>query len=191
MDTKAKHIARYHINTNRQGAFHPPSLSLGTIKVHGVRVKSLVQKSSYHAITHSRAFVERLGESLGVDKKALDLSISSSCFEKARECSRILTATFITKWLSNTAATGVIMVARKHRFRSNCPLCGCEQEDVLHVLTCQSASVSEKLETLLQQDLKVWVQSMMTSPDIVKYLISGLRSWFQDPFGDEPFRPKP
>lgn len=184
MDSKAKAIARYHMSTNRRGPFRPTSLGLGTITVHGSRIKSHVQKSIYHVITH-RSFVERLSETLEVPQQLLDASISWSSFGKARKQSRISTAAFVTKWLSNTAATGVIMVARKQRLCSNCPLCDQADEDVLHVLTCQSTSASEKRETLLQE-FKVWLQSVKTDPDIVSYLVTGLRSWFKDPFGDEP-----
>ena len=143
MDSKAKAVAWYHMSTNqRRGPFRPTSLGLGTITVHGSRIKSHVQKSIYHVITH-RSFVKRLSETLEVPQQLLDASISWSSFGKARKHSRISTAAFVTKWLSNTAATGVIMVARKQRLCSNCPLCDQADEDVLHVLTCQSTSASE------------------------------------------------
>ena len=78
------------------------------------------------------------------------------------------------------------MVARQHRAHSNCPICDEANEDVLHVLvTCQHHSASEKRESLLQE-LKVWLQSVKTDPDITTLIISGLRSCFLDPFGDEP-----
>ena len=78
-----------------------------------------------------------------------------------------------TSWLLGN--TGLILV--------NAPFFA-PNEDILHVLTCQHQSANEKRESLLQE-LKVWLQSANTAPDITSSLISGIRSWFRDPFGDD------
>lgn len=53
------------------------------------------------------------------------------------------------------------------------------------MLTCPDPNASNMRETLLQ-DLKLWLVSSKTDPDVTRFLITGLRSWFVDPFGDEP-----
>ena len=55
----------------------------------------------------------------------------------------------------------------------------------MHVMTCRSISASELRETQLQE-LQVWLRSRNTDPSITSFLITGLRSWFHDPYGDKP-----
>ena len=77
------------------------------------------------------------------------------------------------------------MKNRGHRKHSNCPLCNAPEEDIMHVMTCRSTSASELRETQLQE-LQIWLRSRNTDPSITSFLITGLRSWFRDPYGDEP-----
>ena len=77
------------------------------------------------------------------------------------------------------------MVNRKQRKHSNCPICNEPDEDIMHVMTCRSPSASELRETQLQE-LQLWLRSRHTDPTITSFVIKGLRSWFRDPYGDEP-----
>ena len=43
---------------------------------------------------------------------------------------------FSTKWVSHHIAVGRMMAFRKARDQNNCPRCGCEHENTLHVLRC-------------------------------------------------------
>ncbi len=52
------------------------------------------------------------------------------------------------------------------------------------------AEASTMRETLLQ-DLKLWLITSKTDPDIIRFLLTGLRSWFLNPFGDEPLHNTP
>ena len=184
MDHKAKRIVRQYLASRRRLTFAPTSLGTGTITIDGSLVHTHIQQSLYNHITH-RSLVERLSETLEVDMHVLDSTISWSTFSKARKSSPLSLSVFVTKWISNTAATGTVMVARQHRVHNNCPICNAPNEDILHVLTCPHRSASENRDTLLQE-FKLWLQSANTSPDITSFLITGLRSWFLDPFGDEP-----
>ena len=184
MDYKAKMIAIEQIDRRRNCRFSSTQLGFGTIKCHGSMVISHIQKSLYDRITH-KDFIERLGEKLHIEPDLLDTRINWKAYGKARKAATLSTQTFITKWLSNTAATGVIMVNRKQRKHSNCPICNEPDEDIMHVMTCRSPSASELRETQLQE-LQLWLRSRHTDPTITSFVIKGLRSWFRDPYGDEP-----
>ena len=184
MDAKAKFIARSRAALPHAPTFHRSSLGFGTISINGDRIFSNIQGSIYTHVTHL-AYVQRLSTTLEIPTEVLQDSIDWNSFGRARKrCPRSLQS-FITKWISNTAATGTVMVARNYRHSAQCPLCPEPHEDVIHVLTCQAPSSSTLRESLLQ-DLKLWLRSIKTHPDICSFLINGLRSWFLHPFGDEP-----
>ena len=167
MDHKAKRIVRQYLASRRRLTFAPTSLGTGTITIDGSLVHTHIQQSLYNHITH-RSLVERLSETLEVDMHVLDSTISWSTFSKARRSSPLSLSMFVTKWISNTAATGTVMVARQHRIHDNCPICNAPNEDILHVLTCPHRSASENRDTLLHE-FKLWLQSVNTSPDITSH----------------------
>ena len=112
MDAKVKLIAQTQIDARRRHRFPSTHLAgFGTVKCYDTLVTSHIQKSLYDKITH-QGFVERLGEKLDFDPELLELSINWKAYGKARKAVPLSTQTFITKWLSNTEATGVIMVNR-------------------------------------------------------------------------------
>ena len=77
------------------------------------------------------------------------------------------------------------MLKRQQRKHLNCPICNEPDEDIMHVMTCRSPSASELRETQLQE-LQLWLRSRHTDPVLTSFIIKGLRSWFRDPYGDEP-----
>jgi hypothetical protein len=184
MDEKAKHIARRTISSQRQCTFHHSQLGLGTILIDNQRITSNVQRNLYHHITHT-AFLDRLHSTTNVDNDTLSNTIHWKSFGQARKSCTLSQATFITKLLSNSLPTGIVMVARKQRLHPYCPICKTTDEDILHMLTCRHHQASTTRETLLQ-DLKLWMITSRTDPDITRFILAGLRSWFLDPFGDEP-----
>ena len=95
---------------------------------------------------------------------------------------------FISKWLSEDTATGLVTKRRKQRLHAHCPRYGEDDEHLLHVLIC-----SVNFRQPLLSDLEAWLIDENTHPDIVDYLLTGLTSWFEDPFGTEPviFSPIP
>ena len=183
-DEKAKAIAQLQIDSRRRYSIPSTHLGFGTVKCNGTLVTSHIQKSLYNRIVH-QGFVERLGEKLEIDPALLESSINWKAYGKARKAVPLSSQTFITKWLSNTAATVVVMKNRQQRKHSNCPICNEPDEDIMHVMTCRSVSASELRETQLQE-LQVWLRSRNTDPFITTFLIKGIRSWFRDPYGDEP-----
>ena len=108
MDEKAKMIAQQQIGTRRRYRVPSTHLGFGTIKCHGTLVTSHIQQSIYDRIVHN-GFVERLGEKLAIDPQLLESSINwkayGKAYGKARKAVPLSSKTFITKWLSNTAAS--------------------------------------------------------------------------------------
>ena len=76
------------------------------------------------------------------------------------------------------------MKRRKQRLRAHCPRCGEDDEHLLHVLICSADAAVDFRQPLLT-DLENWLIDEETHPDIADYLLTGLTSWFEDPFGIE------
>ena len=76
------------------------------------------------------------------------------------------------------------MLDRQRRPYSNCPICQEEDEHLVHVLTCPHHD-SLTLRTTLVDALKAWLIKEHTHPDVTAFLLQGLTSWFNDPYGDE------
>jgi hypothetical protein len=62
--------------------------------------------------------------------------VDLKAFEHARVMSQTGMIKFISKWMSNTLATGVVLQRRKHRIFNRCPRCNEWGEDKVHVLIC-------------------------------------------------------
>ena len=77
------------------------------------------------------------------------------------------------------------MKRRKQRLHAHCSLCGEDDEYLLHVLICPDATTVYFRKPLLSE-LETWLIDEDTHPDIAEYLLTGLTSWFEDPFGTEP-----
>jgi len=89
---------------------------------------------------------------------------------------------FISKWLSKDTATGIVMQCRKQQLHAHCPRCRDDYEHLLHVLVCSADSAVDFRKPLLA-DFETWLLNKDTQPDIAEYLLTGLSSWFEDPFG--------
>ena len=57
--------------------------------------------------------------------------------------------------------------------------------NLLHVLVCSTDSAVDFRKPFLA-DFETWLLNEDTQPDIAEYLLAGLSSWFEDPFGTEP-----
>ena len=73
----------------------------------------------------------------------------------------------------------------KQCLHAHCPRCGEDEEHLLHVLICPAEATVDFRKPLLTE-LETWLTDEDTHPDIAEYLLTGLTSWFEDPFGTEP-----
>ena len=177
MDALAKRIALYQITSPQLLQIFPStSHGIGTIFCKGHRVSSNVQKSLYDNILHQK-LLQYLSHKLQVPPFILHKQINWLVLARARrECKNSMNI-FITKWFSDTAPTGLVLLRRKQRVSSSCPLCDHPTEDFTHILQCQSPTATQCKYDLLQE-LRCWMDAVDTHPDILQFIFDGLSSWF-------------
>ena len=110
----------------------------------------------------------------------VDTMNSIVCWEvmrKARKEAPLHLKIHITKWVSGETATGTVMVQRKQRQNSKCPMCHEPNETTSHILQCTSTSMQQVHEELLKE-MKLWLETVQTQHDISNFLCKGLQSWF-------------
>ena len=56
----------------------------------------------------------------------------------------------------------------------------------VQVIYMGAAEAAVDFRKHLLTDLETWLIDEDTHPDIAEYLLTGLTSWFEDPFGTEP-----
>ena len=94
---------------------------------------------------------------------------------------------FISKWVSEDTATGLVMVRRKQRDSSACPRCDAENEHLVHILSCPQQSAKETTQSLLTE-LEHWLIQEDTHPQLTAALMHTLTHWFHDPYDDDPIQ---
>ena len=60
-----------------------------------------------------------------------------------------------------------------------------DYDHLLYVLICPNATAVDFRKPLLSES-ETWLIDEDTHPDLNEYLMTGLTSWFEDPFGTEP-----
>ena len=81
-------------------------------------------------------------------------------------------------------ATVRVMKQRQQRLHDTCPLCDEPDEHLVHILTCRNETCVD-LRTSLLTELQTWLEAEDTQEGIANFLVQGLESWFDDPYGDE------
>ena len=186
MDFDAKLVATQYIHNGCPPTrFTPSTKGMGTITIRNQLVCSKIQQSLYQSVLHHN-FVDRIAEKFGSDPITFDELTNWKAYKLARKSARFAIQKFISKWISGDVPTGSVMKQRGHRYDASCPVCQAPNEDLLHILTCPHPE-SKIFRNLQLEELQQWLQSEMTHPDISDFIISGLRSWFEDPEGYEPF----
>ena len=183
MDKFAKQIARAYIVRPRHLRYDTTTLGVGSIVCRGKVITTRIQKSLYESILHWE-MMDPLGDILGVDGDTLDSVVSWASYRRARKMIGSNRRHFITKWISGNMATGRVMKQRQQRIHDTCPLCDEPDEHLVHILTCRHETCVE-LRTSLLTELRTWLEAEDTQEDIANFLVQGLESWFDDPYGDE------
>jgi hypothetical protein len=107
-----------------------------------------------------------------------DVAIRS--FQHARLHSTTGLNKFVSKWLSNTLPTGVILQRRQHRIFNRCPRCNEWGEDRLHIIICwdtRAQLIRRKYLCTFRQLL----ERLHTSPDIMEFFINSITQFFRLP----------
>lgn len=87
---------------------------------------------------------------------------------------------FVTKWISNTIATGVVLQRRNHRIFNRCPRCNVWGEDKLHVVVCWDIRAKLIWDKQIEY-LKSLMLSLYTHPEIYSFITLGLAKFRAHP----------
>jgi hypothetical protein len=101
--------------------------------------------------------------------------------EHAMNTSTVRQRQWISKRAARDCGCNYIRCKRRERETDGCPFCG-ECETVVHVLKCTSDESRRLWESAILE-LQQWLDDKSTDPFITESLISGLRSWRNDPEG--------
>jgi hypothetical protein len=100
-------------------------------------------------------------------------NINFRAFTLARKQAPVATNKFISKWISDTLATGRVLQKRNHRIFNRCPRCDAWGEDKLHVAICWDLRARVIWDKQMTQ-LKALLISLHTHPDIYNFITHGL-----------------
>jgi hypothetical protein len=101
-------------------------------------------------------------------------------FGKARKTSATHLNIFISKWLSDTLATGKVMQRRQQRIFNRCPRCNHWGEDKMHIVVCWD--IRTKIVWQHQMDqLQSKLQKTYTAPEIQQFLLQGIEEFRNHP----------
>ena len=178
MDKLAKQTALHAIlHTNLATPSFNSPLGFGTTSCHSHSIHNCLQKELYFYIAHTN-YINLVSSYFNIPSHIFSSLVIWECFKASRSNCRFGLLKFISKFIAKDTSTGQVMVRRKHRLLSNCPLCGRADEDNIHVLICPSASIHRS--TLLIQ-LQTWLHSNQTDPIITNFIITSLQKWFSNP----------
>jgi hypothetical protein len=109
-------------------------IGLPRVKLNNSFITGKLTKVMYDGLTagHLQRYLHTnvLGEAMNVSL------IDFTAFEQARSQASTSLNIFMSKWYSNTLATGVVMQKRKHRIFNRCPRCNHWGEDRYHIIKC-------------------------------------------------------
>ena len=178
MDNFAKQIAlRAILHSNLSTPSFHSSLGFGSILCNNTYIHSHLQRELYSSVTHNN-FIKYLSSHLEVPIDDLTSKVNWDCPRLSRSSSRFGLVKFISKFLASDIACSKVMHKRKQRLLPNCPLCGAQEQDNIHLLRCPSAST---FRFSLITQLQSWLYLQQTDPSLTTFIIDGLLRWFLNP----------
>jgi hypothetical protein len=148
-----------------------PQIGLAYIKYEGKGITGTFSSTLYHKIAATALF-QYLSTRL-FDTPIAQQEICWKAIEYARNRTGIHMCVFITKWISNTLPTGVVMQRRKQRVFNGCPRCNYWGEDRKHILVCWDTRAKLIWNTHMKKINASLVQEN-THPEIQDYIMTGL-----------------
>jgi hypothetical protein len=111
-----------------------PGSGLPTVRWHDTIIQGDWYRTLYEGITTDclmKYYSHQIFSSQEVTQ-----TVAYNAFKAAQKETPTGMNKFITKWISNTIATGVVLQRRNHRVLNRCPRCNEWGEDKLHVIVC-------------------------------------------------------
>jgi hypothetical protein len=155
-----------------------PSLGFRPVEYNSNSIGGALFKTLYNGITEEN-LMQYYADKL-LDNSANRNMVNFDSFRHARTNVPTGLLKFISKWLSNTLATGKVLQKRRHRIFNRCPRCNNWGEDRLHVAVCwdiRAAIIHKNYLSTLRQLLL----STSTKPEIIEFIIEGLTKFFRQP----------
>ena len=111
-------------------------------------------------------------------------AIAWPLFAKAQKATRHHLRIFISKWLIGHLPTNDVMKKWKQRIHAKGPHYQYPHEDIIHLTTCSSETVSNYWTNSITK-LDLWLAKKDTDHKLQEFNIEGLISWIQDLYRDE------
>jgi hypothetical protein len=173
MDRLAKITATSYLP--RDPNWSMEELGMPTVTIQGRAISQPLQQCIYSSITGANiASYFSTKHNINTD------TIHWESFATSRTKVSTTTNIFVTKWMSDTAPTGKILVKRRHSISSKCPRCGYLGEDREHVLVCWGVGAAIIWDKGMLA-LKHLLDKENTNPDISRFLMEGISSYRRSP----------
>jgi Endonuclease/Exonuclease/phosphatase family./Reverse transcriptase (RNA-dependent DNA polymerase). len=137
-----------------------------------------IQRTLYIRLVAKKLF-QYLGTKLDPTVN-VEQSIAFSAFKRARANAPLYLNIFLSKWISDTLATGVNMQKRRQRIFNRCPRCNHWGEDRLHVVVCWDHRATFIWKKNLDR-IKTFMTQEHTDPEITCFFVEGLESFRKSP----------
>jgi hypothetical protein len=157
-----------------------PGFGLPTVRWHDTIIQGDWYRTLYEGITTDclmKYYSHQIFSSQEVTQ-----TVAYNAFKAAQKETPTGMNKFITKWISNTVATGVVLQRRNHRVFNRCPRCNEWGEDKLHVIVCWDIRAKVIWDKRVSS-LKSLLLSLHTHPEIFQFIIQGLTTFRKHPKG--------
>jgi hypothetical protein len=176
MDRLAQLTAK--TQTTNVPSLNIPFMGIRSVEYNGETIGGQVYKTLYNGITslHLKSYYDQ--KLFRAPCTLANTALAS--FQHARSHAHNSLLKFMSKWLSNTVATGIVLQRRNHRVFNRCPCCNAWGEDRLHIITCWD----QRAKIIRNQYLNGFIQSLHstgTHPEIITFLKEGLTEFFNRP----------
>jgi hypothetical protein len=157
------HLTQAHMRTC--------NLGMDEVRYNDTPISRNLYNAIYHGILQAR-LIEYYSRKLFIPPETLQ-TVDFTSFSKARKATKGGMNKFITKWISDTLATGVVLQRCKHRIFNRCPRCNEWGEDKIHIVVCWDIRAKVIWEKNMNM-LRSLLSSTNTHPDIFTFIINGL-----------------
>jgi hypothetical protein len=158
-----------------------PSIGLRKVSYKEASISGKLYKTLYHNITASRLVDYYEYKHNFSPRVTTTISFEAFGYTRTR-CPQNLNK-FISKWLSDTLATGMIMQRRQQRVFNRCPRCNTWGEDRTHVLICWDVRAKIIWDKNLLSLTNI-LHNSNTHPHIIELIMNGMAMFRRHPHGD-------
>jgi hypothetical protein len=169
--------------------FAIPTIGLPRVTLHSTTISGELQLRLYTGMVTNKLEKDMMTK---VFRDLQDVEIvAMDSFAKAWSQAPVYMNIFITKWISITLATGIVMQTRKQQIFNRCPRCNAWGEDRIHVITCWDA----RAQLIWKRQMYAFRQFLThenACPELAEYLLTMLQEFrahpTKTPAANEPWQ---